>query len=207
MKKILCGIAVSVALSGALCAEESGAFVGVGVGYGGGQMKNSFGGESNKYNFGGVSYGFVGGYKQFFTPYLGLRYYANIDIVHNTLKISGGEDGDTKSKFNLINYGANVDFLGNFISNEALDFGGFIGLGLGANTWSGSKLKELNGKSSKTGFDFALNVGLRVNIAQNHGVEVAARVPFIATTMAKGEGFKQTMQNTYRAIARYTFSF
>ena len=122
----------------------------------------------------GVSYGFVAGYKQFFNEYLGLRYYANVDLTHATFKI-------TDFRPILVNYGVNVDFLGNFVVTEIADFGGFIGLGIGGNSWVGKDMQDMknsynsegtNIKIKDTSFDVALNVGLRTNIAKHHGLEV-----------------------------------
>ena len=163
-------------------------------------------------NYSGLNYGFVGGYKQFFTPYLGLRYYVNVDLHHNMSKVGD----ETKALKHIIaNYGANVDFLGNFVSTEFVDFGGFVGVGIGANTLTGKDIEymktmyENSGeKFNTTGFDVWLNVGLRTNIATNHGLEVAVRVPFLPVTMFNDtDGFKYTLGQTYSVLARYTFSF
>ena len=202
-------------------AEESGGFVGLGIG-GGGTKYEMKGIDVNGINeggeekLGGINYGFVAGYKQFFMPYLGLRYYVNLDLHHN-LKKFGGERAD----ITLINYGANVDFLGNFVSSESVDFGGFIGLGIGANSITGKYIKDsvkileqYGFKFTDTGFDVWLNVGLRTNIATNHGLELVASVPFMPTKMidekaVAGEhsSYKITFKQDYNILARYTFSF
>ena len=193
-------------------AEESGGFVGFGIGGGGTQWKASKGGESGKVNYSGLNYGFVGGYKQFFTPYLGLRYYVNVDLHHN---MSKHKNEEKKPDIIIANYGVNVDFLGNFVSSESVDFGGFVGVGIGANTLTGKYIedwKTMNENSGEkfntTGFDIALNVGLRTNIATNHGLEIVARVPFLPVTMwTAPDGTKYTFGQTYSVLARYTFSF
>ena len=235
MRKLVSMAAVAVLCStSALFAETSGAFLGLGVGYGNIKLQDKFddhndiGGGSYKQTekANGVSYGFVVGYKQFFNDYLGLRYYANLDLTHGKFK-SESPDG-TKNSHNttFINYGVNVDFLGNFVSNESLDFGGFIGLGIGGNTIKDKYLDDIKkayeeaGITSKlktTGFDIALNVGLRTNIATNHGVEVAFRVPFLPITVANKSAvdelgtdlgkFKATLGQDVRFLARYTYSF
>lgn len=212
MRKIISTAAVAVLLStSALFAEVSGGFVGIGIGGAGTAFKQKFDGTTEKQARSGLNYGFVGGYKQFFNDYLGLRYYVNVDLHHN---MSKHKDDIEKLNFAIVNYGVNVDFLGNFISNETLDFGGFIGLGLGANTLTGKDIKDLKdsikaagGKFTDTGFDIALNVGLRTNIATNHGVEVAVRVPFLPVTMINEGGVKYTLGQEYSVLARYTFSF
>ena len=106
-------------------------------------------------------------------------------------------------------------FLGNFVSTESVDFGGFVGVGIGANTLTGKDIEDMktiyeNGgvKFNTTGFDIWLNVGLRTNIATNHGLEVAVRVPFLPVTMFNDtDGAKYTLGQTYSILARYTFSF
>ena len=216
-------------------AEESGGFVGIGIGGGGTELKSDFDssdGESehSKVKDSGISYGFVAGYKQFFNDYLGLRYYANLDIYHNInssnfyyptytagIPVKNGE-------ITIINYGVNVDFLGNFVSTEIADFGGFIGFGIGGTTLAGkfisdfkSLYKENGDKFNDTGFDIWLNIGLRTNIAKYHGIELVARVPFLPVKMVditdfyedSGYSFKykQTLGQQYNILARYTFSF
>ena len=197
MRKFTSTAAAAVLLStSALFAEVSGGFVGIGIGGGGTASKMEGGDMSLKQTYSGFNYGFVGGYKQFFNDYLGLRYYANVDLHHNMAKAE-----NERLDIIIVNYGANVDFLGNFISNETLDFGGFAGLGIGANTLTGQIF------DNTTGFDIALNVGLRTNIAKNHGVEVAVRVPFLPVTFQEGGGVKYTFGQEYSVLARYVFSF
>ena len=200
IKKCVLSSAVALALaSSASFAEENGAFVGVGVGYGGSQVKSG-----EKMNLDGISYEIIAGYKQFFTPNFGLRYYANFAYAD-----ASGKPKDTSGKIkgNVMDYGVNVDALYNFITGGNTDFGAFLGLGLGANTWGGKSFKDA--KLDKTGFNLALNVGLRSVIAQNHGIEIAARVPFIATTLqaAATDTPKMTGSHTYNVSVRYIFSF
>ena len=149
-------------------AEESGGFLGIGIGGGGTQMTTKGDGATTKINRSGLNYGFIGGYKQFFTPNLGLRYYVNLDLHHNMSK--NKKMDEKKPDIIAINYGVNVDFLGNFIAENGIDFGAFIRLGIGANTLTGKYIKDVKAnveKFSDTGVDVALNVGLRTNIATN----------------------------------------
>lgn len=240
MKKII-GKAclLSAVVFCAVNAEESGIFIGAGIGYGGANMEATLKGANftnnsktfytgtSRYEGGGFAFGIMGGYKQFFTQHLGLRYYANVDMIvgkvepnYNAKNTFGVGD----KEFNLVNYGVNVDFLANFISNETLDFGAFVGLGLGGNSWFGKGLDDLqtfidtvlagsahNIELQKTGFDVALNIGLRANIAKNHGIEVAARVPFLKTTILDYDigsaNETMTTHSPYRITVRYAFSF
>ena len=145
----------------------------------------------------------VAGYKVLFNHYFGLRFYANISATQANVNLNKSTDSTMPSNINatMLNYGANVDFLANFYVSHNESFGGFLGFGLGANTWLGSDLatlkrfyqtnlsdteiaQNLNGLSrNKTGFDTVLNVGLRGTLYKHHGVELVARVSFIGTRL------------------------
>ncbi len=215
-------------------AEESGGFVGIGVGYGDAKMlqettnENTNATDKYKVSANGASYGFVAGYKQFFNEYLGLRYYANLDIYHNINSSDFYLIGETvgvpvkNAEITTINYGVNVDFLGNFVSTEIADFGGFVGFGIGGTTLAGKFISDFKSfyttegiKFNDTAFNIWLNVGLRTNIATHHGIELVARVPFLPVKMVDYSydnagttiKLKQTFRQTYNILARYTFSF
>ncbi len=207
-------------------AEESGGFVGIGIGGGGTELSMTGYDDTNNFDDtlkdSGIDYGFVVGYKQFFNEYLGLRYYANLDIHHNLGKEYGfnvdefGNDILERSDITLINYGVNVDFLGNFVVTDIADFGGFIGFGIGGNTIKGKYFKDMEAgfvgsKFKYTGFDAWLNLGLRTNIAKYHGVELVARVPFLPMKLVdytyETGSAKYTFGQKYNILARYTFSF
>lgn len=245
LPKIAFSLALIFGSANLAFAEESGGFVGFGIGGGETQLHQKGFDETEgnfniKQKFGGINYGFVGGYKQFFTPYLGLRYYVNLNMHHNLKKtdqvettysnINGGWEitnkenlGKKRLDITLINYGVNVDFLGNFVVTESMDFGGFVGVGIGATSLVGKFVKEIKDahkaggvKFSDTGFDIALNLGLRTNIATHHGIELVARVPFLPVKMCDysydnengiTEKFKATLGQTFSIMARYTFSF
>lgn len=178
-------------------------------------------------------YGLIAGYKQFFNRYVGLRYYANINVLHFTLS---PKDCRAKtcnvfafsSTITMINYGANIDFMSNFYSGESVDFGGFVGFGLGANSWVGKGISNherlylgainkgynSNFKLTKTGFDCWVNLGFRTNFATNHSIEALARVPLLKTTLLKDKfhngkdyDMQTTIRNIYNISIRYAFSF
>lgn len=183
-------------------AESSAPFVGVELGYGEGR------GNTDQVYLRGVQYGITAGYKQFFMPYVGLRYYANFSVMHapGGYDKDGNEDITLKNKTtSLLNYGVNVDFLANFVAGEDFDFGAFVGVGVGAYTWlKTGYLENSQVDSSKlTALDVALNVGLRTNIAKNHGIEVLGRVSFLDTKPVS----KWTLSHPYSVTARYTYSF
>ena len=223
---IACFVLSSCLFVSAGFAEQSGAFIGVEVGYGGTefQLKNSLDPQrSRTLKSGGVNYGITAGYKHFFNAYLGLRAYGNFNVLHTEFRADG-----VTIETDLLNYGVNVDFLGNFLSKQMVDFGGFVGLGLVANTWLGKSINDYQKfidsygygwKLNKTGFDVALNVGLRANIAKYHGIEIVARVPFVATTILNKSATntendytttasrKDNLHNPYNISVRYVVSF
>ena len=204
--------AVSVALAGILgassaLAETSGAFVGVQFGLGGANAKSEYaavstdgsgemGADATK-SASSFRYGFLAGYKQFFTEKFGLRYYGVIDFgtqsehkIGPSLNASAASPAEAYFNFtetikiSTLNLNANVDALYNFISNDSLEFGVFGGLSLGYTSYKAQSV-AINGvianstysynDLSASGFDFGINFGLRANIAQKHGVELYSR--------------------------------
>lgn len=192
--------------------EADGAFVGIGIGYGMLNWQLShyrwekgsadiFDRNADKNSF-GVSYDFIAGYKHFFNPYLGARYYAGFGAYHGALQAEGF------SRIDMIDYGVNADFLANVYANANLNFGLFFGLGIGGNTIVGKYVSDFkrdlsdkiandtrlcnngcaNIKSKTTHFDFALNAGLRLNIGTHHGLELAVRVPLLSKTIYSSGG-------------------
>lgn len=201
IKKCVLSSAVALALaSSASFAEESGAFVGVGVGYGGSQVKSG-----EKMNLDGISYEIIAGYKQFFTPNFGLRYYINVNTI--------GKDVGQKFRGTLMDYGVNIDMLYNFIARPNANLGFFLGAGAGANTWGKDIGKDIADSKNvkKTAFSAGLNFGLRSVFAKHYGLEIAARVPFTKTTIFDGDNqgnkIKMTASYDYNLGLRYIFNF
>ena len=202
-------IALSLVVAGILgassaLAETSGAFVGVQFGFGGANTKNELcelgGGMSvckaDSKSASALRYGFLAGYKQFFTENFGLRYYGVVDYGAD-FKIDNAFYGDgmvikSSPKISVLNLSANVDALYNFISNDSLEFGAFGGLSL---AYASYKAKNalmdvtpiMTMADSKpafkdfklSGFDVGVNVGVRAQIAQKHGVELYGRFAFM----------------------------
>ena len=214
--------AVSVALAGILgassaLAETSGAFVGVQAGYGGHKFTLEHSGGSIDINgLGSFRYGILAGYKQFFTPEFGLRYYGLLDYGTSNKK---GKDSNLGAdvQVSALNVNANVDALYNFISNESLDFGAFAGLSLG---YARASVKTPDAdnleKDTPAGFDFGINFGLRTNIAQNHGIELYSRFGLLKHKKDRsgideedGSPFTLTYKTSqpYAVGLRYSFSF
>lgn len=248
LSKMVTSVAVASVLASGVYAEESGVFVGLeagSIGYGNlnyeynGEYTNTTNGTKEKQKAkleGGANsfgYGITVGYKHFFTPKLGLRGYANFNHIHGEIYVDW--QTTTRNIGNLFNYGVNVDFLGNFYSAENLDIGGFIGLGIGANSLTGTdienarkdkkndvKTKKEAGDSASANtpaasFDAHLNVGLRANLAKHHGIEAVAKVPFLPATIVDTSYTSQDgtissklttqIRNTWNFNVRYTYSF
>lgn len=192
-------------------AESSAPFVGVELGYGEGRA------NTDQAYLRGVQYGITAGYKQFFMPYVGLRYYANFSVMHapGVYDKDGNDLPQYDKTTSLLNYGANIDLLANFVAGEDFDFGAFVGVGVGAYTWlrSGYIEQQAPKNAKLTHLDVALNVGLRTNIAKNHGIEVLGRVSFLDGKVYNNPATNGNPASTlkvshpYSVTARYTYSF
>ena len=187
-------------------AEESGVFGGNAVGYGTPHIKvSNVSGDTSKTDYNGITFAFIAGYKQFFTPNFGLRYYINVNTI--------GKDVGQKFRGTLMDYGVNIDMLYNFIARPNANLGFFLGAGAGANTWGKDIGKDIADSKNvkKTAFSAGLNFGLRSVFAKHYGLEIAARVPFTKTTIFDGDNGGQKIKMTgsydYNVELRYIFNF
>lgn len=197
--------------SGVALAEESGVMLGIGAGYTGGTIKADYampqGQVNEKLTSGSADIAVVAGYKYFFTPSLGIRGYGNFNYQPEY------SNKDGKLNLNSMDYGVNVDFLYNFLTDTNYDFGLFAGLGLGGNTYGGDAVKVMEenaggvAKINKTFFDMGLNIGLRTNFYKYFGVEVGARVPFMTNKIVDHEFVKLSVKRDYSVGAKLIFSF
>ena len=236
--------ALSVALAGILgassaLAETDGAFVGVQFGFGGANTTNEFcssgGGmgacQTDSKSASALRYGFLAGYKQFFAENFGLRYYGVVDYgadfkIDNAFYM--GEMVNFSPKISALNLSVNVDALYNFISNDSLEFGAFGGLSLAYASYKAKNalmdvtpmITMVDSKPAfkdfkLSGFDMGVNVGVRAQIAQKHGVELYGRFAFMENkkeeTLFEETGGKATQTfkaaQPYQVGLRYTFSF
>lgn len=132
---------------------------------------------------GGVNYGVMLGYAYFFNNYIGTRVYGNLNASHIKFSNVIGIDDTLLS---ALNWGMNVDLLINFLALRNFDFGVFLGVFFGANSFLETGLFDYISKTSesagfnvsRTCFDVALNVGLRVALARSVWLEAAIKVPF-----------------------------
>ena len=208
-------IALSFALVGILgataaVAEESGGFIGVQMGYASAKLKMDFGefsaaassyGYDTDYDYSGYRYGIMGGYKQFFNEKFGLRYYGVLD--YGTYEW----DKSSSASFGTLNINANVDALFNFITNDTIDFGIFGGLSLGYTNHHPDNLDAwANSGENPTvgGFDAGINLGVRVNIVQHHGIELYSRIGLMEQEK-EDSGVTLKYSQPYQIGIRYAF--
>ena len=216
---------IMLMLTNIVLAEENGVIVGTNAGYGVVVMQTDFdlAKASGELLNGGMNYGAgIVGYKHFFTPHFGMRYYANLSALR-TLNTTA-----TKQQITLLNYGVNADFLWNFVANERFDFGTFVGFGIGGDTLLGvdldnslqdflETLPNRNLELRKTNFNAWLNVGIRANLskyrAKYHDIEFFARLPFLRDGLVDKSfdtnafSIKTTINNSYNIGIRYRVSF
>ena len=123
----------------------------------------------------------LGGYKKFFSPKLGARFYGILNYSHANTKINGADD----YKGNSFSLDANADFLFDFVSSESLDFGGFVGieLGYGNSGWERVANYYSSYEYKGTGYSFegGANVGIRVNFGQRHGLELVNYLGYVVS--------------------------
>ena len=198
MRKFMLSFALAGLVATCAVAEESGTFVGVQGGYGAVKFKaGEFAITGN-----GFRYGAIAGYKQFFSPEFGVRYYGVFDNGTSSKKLDGGT-----AKFDTWNANANVDALYNCVSSDSLDLGAFAGLSLG---YANHKFKE-DGAEAINGVDLGVNFGFRTNIAKQHGIELYSRFSFLEQkkdiTDDDGSKVTEKFSQPYAVGLRYTFSF
>lgn len=74
---------------------------------------------------------------------------------------------------------------------------------------------DIKDNKAYTGFDAWVNVGIRTNFLEHHGIEVAAKVPFVGTTVydktigAAGVSANGSIKlyNPWNVSVRYIYSF
>lgn len=151
---------------------------------------------TEQYNFKNNKYGFLGGYKHFFTPEFGLRYYGVFNVSKYEYSGYGYRLMDQNPpnmdllrtkfihKIKEQHWSINVDVLYNFITNELLDFGVFGGVSLAyvictydMNDDSNEKyrVEEYMQIDKMKDFDMGLNFGLRANFIKRHSIELYSR--------------------------------
>lgn len=206
MKKLF-GAFLGLALAAnLLVAEENGWFVGGQLGYANETYKfkstvplSSGLADSNDdtWDKSEFDFGVLGGYKHFLTPEFGVRGYGLLKYRPNT--------------FSAININANADAIYNFFKNEKVEVGAFGGLSLGYVYYNESFVPYGILKDERiSGFDLALNLGVKTQILEKHGVEIFTRFAFLQSTYETnidGFNFKWKLNQPYAFGVRYTYSF
>lgn len=192
-----------IVATGALKAEPSSWFVGVGGGYGATRIETKYpdstrnqlgmpigGGQYTwkSYDPGidstaqswGVAYEILVGYKHFLNDFIGFRYYANVGAQHyKDAVFSGGKD-----RIGVIDYTANADLLLNFYNSPAFSVGIFGGFGVGGASFDSPVLdnykKDWGGAKDSTQFREPIYDGMGAIYKHNFSasLSVGARINF-----------------------------
>lgn len=201
MKKLTTSVALASALlASTALAENSGAFLGVNVGYG--AAKPSGDGHYSKSNYTGFRYGILGGYKEVLSDRMGMRYYATLD--YGTKYSNGSGNPDITS----LNIYANGDVLFNFAQDDTMEYGAFVGIALGYIQHNISSYTYNNasyGTTKPKGFDLGINLGLRAQSAANHGVEIYSRFGLLDQEVTASGTYE--VSQPYQVGVRYIYSF
>lgn len=203
MKKLVLGMALAGSL---VCANDvSGAFVGLGLGVEQGKATGKTADATNKMKGKvGLDVEVLAGYKHLFNNYFGIRGYGQL-VYAPTIKYKASQGTDTFKGSNF-EINANVDVLANFINNSSYSLGGYLGLGFGAINYGKWKRNGETSLKAKTGFNTALNLGVRSVIATNHGIELGVRIPFVPVKHTEND-MTIKRYKTYAINARYVYNF
>lgn len=199
---ILRFVFIGILGASSLLAEESGWFAGAQFSSGSVELEYEYCqassgtkeclADSQEQPFEGYQWGLLGGYKQFFTPKFGLRYYASFNVGKNYsydgTAYNSNDRSDVRTTFtnklDEYTFHLHIDALYNFITSERSDFGVFAGVGLGYAFYKYTMKEGTNQNFGEQGykqidtardFDISIFLGLRVNLAKRHGIELYSR--------------------------------
>lgn len=149
-------------------------FLGLEIGGFEAQEMSNIATTNNKTTAGGLDYGLMLGGSHFFSKYVGLRYYGDINFSLNKF-------APNTNQTIWVRHGTGLDLLVNFVATEknakSYRFGAFAGLYAGLLNLSATTNKDF-------GFgnvNLAANAGLRMDIGR-FGLEFASQIPFIKST-------------------------
>lgn len=212
-------------------AEQSAWFLGADINYGfANKFKVSVLDRTEQAYADSVGFGVVAGYKQMFTNYFGLRYYANIDYFPFFTYSKFRDLGNTEHS--LLNAAINIDALVNFYNTQDFNMGAFVGAQLGINGWGGKLFRlekklydgfvdgNTNYEASNGNLTFSanLNLGMRFNFGR-HGFEVYGIIPFTDSKLTNLKDiidadknihhthYNSTMKFPYVTGLRYVYNF
>lgn len=179
--------------------EKNGVFIGISAGYTfnkitastnitiNNQTLTAAGNKKINVFIGGV----LVGYKAFYNEHFGFRVYFNLDYSKPNFKDLAGYN-----KAFILNYVGSLDFLFNFYNKENINLGVFAGVNMEGNSILNLN-KSLSGKEKNTDFGAGINLGLRSTLAQNHGLEIALKIPFYKHDMLQNTQFSGTSTSLY----------
>ncbi|PAF44442.1 outer membrane beta-barrel protein [Helicobacter sp. 11S02596-1] len=219
LKVTLC----SMALFSALNAESSGAFIGVSMQMGAGsavfegESKTQNVSETTKIDTSVMGFGIKLGYKQFFNPTLGVRYYGFVDSGEF---IRGASSATLANVVPLLNYGVGAEALYNIVALPSFDFGVFGGLGLGANTYFNESYQvevtgsipvppntPLKSPYQNTHFQMTLDLGVRAILKSGSSIELGLKAPLLSSKIFKKPPEAMYATSVTAITARHNFSF
>lgn len=200
---ILRFVFIGILGASSLLAEESGWFAGAQFSSGSVELEYEYCNQASNTKectadpqeqpFEGYQWGLLGGYKQFFTPKFGLRYYASFNVGKNYsyegTRYKDAERNEIRNTFtnklDEYTFHLHIDALYNFITSERSDFGVFAGVGLGYAFYKYTMGDSLMGMDAyidtARDFDISIFLGLRVNLAKRHGIELYSRFTSLLT--------------------------
>lgn len=196
--------------------REKGAFVGFGLGSGGGGamidviVPNKMTKGKASQNF--IYYDFKAGYRYFLNEWFGLRGYAR-------LKYSNAKNASTFDtpaiptlveqdfSVNIIDYDANLDLLFNVYATKDYYVGLLSGVGMGGSNL-GYRDRFLGNQNTNT-YQTNLKVGASLN-AHNHSVELTAEVLLFKPSIVfkpNGASIKMDFKQNYILSMSYIYNF
>lgn len=183
--------------------EENGVFVGLEMGFAENHLNLKSVVQGYNYssdsNITALAIGGKVGYKYFFFDWIGVRGYVNVDYMQTASK----SDGNT-TIFNDVIYGINADVIFNFYSNEAMNAGAFVGIGLGGQIFSTDAFVKTYDISDFYG---DIKLGLRINAAKNHEMEFIAKIPYYKATKTFDNVIKAKAKQNYQILLGYNYAF
>lgn len=187
--------------------EANGVFVGLELGFSENQLElkpkvSGYDSLNGKQTLTALAVGGKVGYKYFFLDWVGVRGYVNVDYAQSGGKNSNGTSTTT---FGDVIYGVNADVLFNFYSNDSLNAGAFVGIGLGGQNFSTNAFGATTYEISD--FYGDVKLGLRVNTATNHEMEFIVKIPYYKATKTFDSAVEAKAKQNYQILLGYNYAF
>lgn len=202
-KVLLCLGIGALLFSSTARAEESGEFIGLGVGFHNLKTVSAPEGANTTTTTtsGVLGYEIMFGYNKFYTPRqnVALRFYFDV-FYHPNFNANANN-----TKMAYLGTYFNLDGMINFVDNEYFRLGLYAGVGGGAGTYFTNA--DITG--TKTRPNVLLNGGVRFVIANEHGFEIGVKMPMLqdAGLTYVGNNAGLTITHQYNVALRYTYNF